>query len=293
MFKRIILATDLSPVWDEIISCAGEFKALGGTDIILTHVITVRFLSGMEGALQAEAREKLAAQKAQLEAQGFAVGIEIPIGLPAHSLNEVAQCCGADLIVLGSHGKATWREAVLGSVSSAALHHIEYPTLLLNVQLKEGLPAGSCRLQTTAMLRHILYPTDFSAISERAGDYLTGLAPLGVSQVTVLHALDLPPSEVNPPGYQESLATQAQDALQAVTRRLQAAGIPSVTPVFDPGHPLPAIMRLLTAADISLIVMGTQGKGFLREIFLGGVAHNVTRLAPCPVLLIPPATREA
>ncbi|MGQ9921809.1 MAG: universal stress protein [Desulfobacca sp.] len=293
MFKRIILATDLSPAWDEIISCAGEFKALGCTDIILTHVITVLFLSGMEGAPQAEAREKLAAQKARLEAQGFAVGIEIPTGLPAHSLNEVARCCGADLIVLGSHGRALWREAVLGSVSAAVLHHLEYPTLLLNVQLNESQPAGTCRLKTTAMLRHILYPTDFSSISERVGDYLSRLAPLGTSQVTVLHALDLPVSELNPPGYQESAAARAQDALQAVTQHLQAAGIPKVTPVLAPGHPLPAILRLLASTDISLIIMGTQGRGFLKEIFLGSVAHNVSRLAPCPVLFIPPASREA
>ena len=29
MFKTIVLATDLSPAWDEIVACAGEFKALG------------------------------------------------------------------------------------------------------------------------------------------------------------------------------------------------------------------------------------------------------------------------
>jgi nucleotide-binding universal stress UspA family protein len=33
------------------------------------------------------------------------------------------------------------------------------------------------------------------------------------------------------------------------------------------------------------------GKGFIKEIFLGSVAHNVSRLAPSPVLLIPPESR--
>ena len=72
---------------------------------------------------------------------------------------------------------------------------------------------------------------------------------------------------------------------------LNGADIPLVHPVFDPGHPLPAILRVLESQDISLIVMGTQGKGFIKEIFLGSVAHNVSRLATCPVLLIPPASR--
>lgn len=291
MFKTIVMATDLSPAWDEIVACAGEFKALGCSEIILTHAITVLFLSGMEGRLREEARQKLAIQKAKLEAQGFTVGIEIPTGLPAHSLNEVARCCGADLIVVGSHGKSLWREAVLGCVTCAVLHHIEYPTLLLNVRLKEGMSAGSCRLQATNLLRHVLFPTDFSEISGRAGDYVTRLAPRGISQVTVLHALDVPGGEVYPQGFQEMAEAKAQVSLKAMQVRLQEAGIPVVHPVYDPGHPVPAVVRILNSQDVSLIIMGTQGKGYIKEIFLGSVAHNVTRLSPCPVLLIPPETR--
>jgi nucleotide-binding universal stress UspA family protein len=292
VFKTILMATDLSPAWDEIVSCAGEFKALGCSEIILTHAITVLFLSGMEGTLRDEARQKLAIQKAKLEAQGFNVGIEIPTGLPAHSLNEVARCCGADLIVVGSHGKSLWREAVLGCVTCAVLHHIEYPTLLLNVRLKEGMSVGSCRLQATNLLRHVLYPTDFSDISAHAGDLVTRLAPLGISQVTMLHALDVPGGEdAYPPGYQEVAVGAAHDLLGQWKQRLLNAGAPIVHDRFDPGHPIPAILQVLQSQDISLIVMGTQGKGFIKEIFLGSVAHNVSRLATCPVLLIPPVTR--
>jgi nucleotide-binding universal stress UspA family protein len=58
------------------------------------------------------------------------------------------------------------------------------------------------------------------------------------------------------------------------------------------GHPISVILDLLRTQDVSLIVLGTQGKGFIAEIFLGSVAHNVTRVAPCPVLLIPPLNRE-
>ncbi len=291
MFKHIILDTDLSPAWDEIVACAGEFKALGCTDIILTHVVTVLFLGGMEGKLRAEAREKLAVQKAQLEAQGFAVGIEIPTGLPAHALNEVARCCGADLIVVGPQKTSRWQEKILGSVAGAVLHHAEVPVLLLKASIKEGMEVGSCRLQATELLHHILLPTDFSFISERVKSSLESLAGRGVQQVTVLHALDVPGGEAYPPGFQEMAVAQAQKHLTTWQESLRQAGIPQVQTVFDPGRPLPAILRVLESQDVSLIVMGTQGKGFLKEIFLGSVAHNVSRLAPCPVLLIPPAMR--
>jgi len=291
MFEKIVLATDLSHAWDEIVACAGEFKALGASEIILTHVVTVLFLGGLEATLRAEAEPKLEKQKQFLQGQGFKVSVEMPVGLPAFSLNDVAQRHGADLIVLGSHGKSLWREAVLGCFTCAVLYHTQYPTLLLNVRLKEGMPEGSCRLQATQLLRHVLFPTDFSEISARAGDLVTRLAPRGLSQVTVLHALDVPGGEAYPPGFQEMAAAKARDSLTAWTTVLTGADIPVVHPVFDPGHPLPAILQVLESQDISLIVMGTQGRGFIKEIFLGSVAHNVSRLATCPVLLVPPATR--
>src|SRR5450759_5405667 len=101
MFKTIVLATDLSPAWNEIVACSGEFKALGCSRVILTNVIVARFISGLEEMLRADVRPKLEVQQRQLEAQGLQVEVEMPIGLPAHSLNEVAGRHEADLIVLG------------------------------------------------------------------------------------------------------------------------------------------------------------------------------------------------
>ena len=138
MFERIVLATDLSPAWDEVVACAGEFKALGCKQVILTYVISVKFMAGMEGSLQATARPKLEAQQQQLEAQGLQVTVETPVGLPADSLNDIACRYGADLIVVGSHGQSLWREGVLGCFTCAVLHNAQYPVLLLNVQIKNA-----------------------------------------------------------------------------------------------------------------------------------------------------------
>lgn len=292
MFKTIVLATDLSPAWDEIIACAGEFKALGCKRIILTYVISVKFMAGMEGMLVSAAQPKLEAQQQQLEAQGLEVTVETPVGLPAASLNDVACRYGADLIVVGSHGQSLWREGVLGCFTCAVLHNIHYPVLLLNVRLKAAGQPGSCDISHTAVLRHVLLPTDFSEISSRALEYVERLAAKGLTQVTVLNALDVPEGEdTYLPGYQEIAIAAARDLLSQWRQRLLDAGIPLVHDRFDPGHPISAILQVLESQDISLIVMGTQGKGFIKEIFLGSVAHNVSRLATCPVLLIPPASR--
>ena len=291
MFEKIVLATDLSPAWDEIVACAGEFKGLGCSQVILAHVITVRFLAGMEAALRKEAEPRLEEQKKILESQGLRVTVEIPFGLPAFALNEVARRYEADLIVVGSHGKSLWREGVLGSVSSAVLHHTVYPTLLLKIKVDEEKEKGTCRLHCTEMLGHILFPTDFSETAERALGYVERLAQRGASRVTLLHALEAPGCETYPPGYREVAEATARHFLEKCQRHLEDARVIQVQPQLSPGHPIPVILEALRTMDCSLIIMGTQGKGLIKEIFLGSVAHNISRLAPCPVLLIPPFRR--
>jgi nucleotide-binding universal stress UspA family protein len=46
------------------------------------------------------------------------------------------------------------------------------------------------------------------------------------------------------------------------------------------------------AADLALatgaeVVVGNRGRGSLREILLGSVAHHVTHHASCPVVVVP------
>jgi nucleotide-binding universal stress UspA family protein len=291
MFKTIVLAIDLSPAWDEIIACAGEFKAFGCNHVILTYVTSVKFMVGMEGILQSTVRPKLEAHQQELEAQGLRVTVETPVGLPAYSLNDITARYCADLIVLGSHGQSLWREGVLGCFACAVLHNVRYPVLLLNVRLVMPGKPGSCAISHTEILRHVLLPTDFSELSIRALEYVERLAAKGLAQVTLLNAMELPGEDAFPPGYQEFAEAGARDLLEQWKQRLLLAGIPVVNDRLDPGHPLPAILQVLESRDFSLIVMGTQGKGFIKEIFLGSVAHNVSRLATCPVLLIPPASR--
>jgi nucleotide-binding universal stress UspA family protein len=286
MFEKIVLATDLSADWDQIIACAAEFKALGCTHAILTHVITAKGLVGADAVAQVLSEPKLEAQRKQLETHGFDVIVETPVGLPASSLNEIAQRHCASLIVVGSHGKSAWREAVLGSVSNALLHHARFPILLLNVKrLREEETGAVCQLHSRELLRHALFPTDFSNVASLAVPLLEYFIPKGLSEVTLLHALDV--LDAYPPAVLAPAEAAARGFTKALVERLQAAGIDQVHSHISKGHPIPMILDALKTGDFSLVVMGTQGRSLLTEILLGSVAYNIARLAPCPVLLIP------
>ncbi|MGZ8145008.1 MAG: universal stress protein [Methylosarcina sp.] len=47
------------------------------------------------------------------------------------------------------------------------------------------------------------------------------------------------------------------------------------------------ILRKVSQNPFSLFVMGSQRRGFISEVFLGSVSHNIIRKAPVPVLLVP------
>jgi len=293
VFETVVLATDLSPSWDEIVSCGGELRHLGCSVVILAYVITTNFFApGLED-LRQKVEPRLKDQRRRLEAQGLKVVVETPVGLPASSLNDVARKYDASLLVIGSHGRSRWREGVLGSFSSAVCHHLLCPTLVLPVRIQETGQAESCLWKCTDLLRHLLLPTDFSAPAAEALCHVELLVPRGVGRVTLMHALQVPPVEFYETGLPERVEASARNSLEILTERLQAAGVPLVDSRLSFGHPVSAILEVLGSEDISLIVLGTQGKGYIAEIFLGSVAHNITRLSPCPILLIPPLSREA
>ena len=290
IFDRVVLATDLSPAWDQIVGCGAELRKLGCFSVILTYVITPNFFGGPGESLPPPAASRLAAQRRVLEEKGLEVIIETPIGLPGRSLNGAAQKYGASLIIIGSHGKSRWREGVLGTFSGAVLHNAQFPLLILPVRVADG-QEPSCLWHCTEILEHLLFPTDFSQTAAEAMCYLELLAPRGVSRVTLLHALMPTPGKSDDPQGAAEAAAVARNFLDLLQGRLEAAGAPQVQTRIVMGHPVSVILELLKTADISLIVLGTLGKGSIAEISLGSVAHNISRFAPCPILLIPPANR--
>ena len=48
----------------------------------------------------------------------------------------------------------------------------------------------------------------------------------------------------------------------------------------------PVILDYVEEKDIDLIVMGTHGRRGLKHLFLGSVAEEVVRHAPCPVFTV-------
>jgi nucleotide-binding universal stress UspA family protein len=58
-----------------------------------------------------------------IEDKTLGISSKIVPGPPSQAIVDEAESWGADLIVMGSRGQGTWGRLLLGSVSSAVVHH--------------------------------------------------------------------------------------------------------------------------------------------------------------------------
>jgi nucleotide-binding universal stress UspA family protein len=69
--------------------------------------------------------------QALVRAAGVDYEIEVAAGDPAHTLVDILENFGCDMVVMGARGMGTLRSALLGSVSHEVLHAAQVPVLIV------------------------------------------------------------------------------------------------------------------------------------------------------------------
>lgn len=282
MFERFIVATDLSPASDAMVGCLAGLRAFGARHALLLQCLDMQQAASVAlSYTTAVLDDYLARQKAVLERQGFEVETRIVPGFAKREINRIANAEDYGLIVVGSHGHSMLSEALLGGVASEILHGATRPVLVMRLERDQAsgkvcvLPAG-CDLAS-----HVLFPTDFSDNADLAFTVVEQMATAGVRRFTLLHVLGA--------HGEPELAAIDRERLEAMKTRLAAKGGAEVEVAVRTGKPYQAIVAAARETDAHLIVMGSQGRGFVPELFLGSVSHQVARHASAPVLLVPAA----
>ncbi len=141
-------------------------------------------------------------------------------------------------------------------------------------------------------LQRILFPTDFSPLSEEARLYAYTLAEkfgaelhiVCVVQDVALMAPEMPDTFAMPITNLDEVIRAAQQTI----KRYPACGGKEPTRIVCTGEPFVEIIKYAREQDIDLIVIGTHGRTGLVHVLLGSVAERVVRKAPCPVLTVRP-----
>ncbi len=277
MFRKILLCSDASPASDLLVQCAGELKTIGMEEVVLAHVLQAVQAQGPDQLLTNETRSILDKQKEALEQMGIRVVTKMPVSHePARTLNDLAKEHDISAIFIGSHGKGILRSVLLGSVTTKLLKEAERPILLARIALLEE---GKCHHVCQKMFTRVLFPTDFSVAAEHALNYLGKIAADTKCPVTIMHVLEREPADTE--------VANSRLQLESIRKRLESMGATDVNTNLASGEPAWEILDRAKEGAFSIIVMGSTGKGLVKEVFLGSMSNEVARHAELPVLLVP------
>lgn len=286
MFRHVLVATDLSEASTAMLSCLESLRLLGTKEVTLVHVLPVRDVGGLALRLRELQWPALEAQQRALERMGYRVHPEIPIGEPHYEINRLAEESGASLVVLGSHGAGIGRALLLGSVSGGVLQTASVPALVVRIRLLEEEGGRRCAALCQDLPQRVLFPTDFSDTAERAFGYVERVVETARSSVTLLHVQDRARLDPHLLHRLDEFNAIDRARLERLSARLVALGAKAVAIDIVSGFPAPVILERAQAH--SLVMMGGQGRGYIRGEFLGSITQKVLRRAPTAVLVVPP-----
>jgi nucleotide-binding universal stress UspA family protein len=191
---------------------------------------------------------------------------------------------GADLVVMGSHGREGLGHLLFGSTADRVLHKAPCPVLVVPLHAAE--PATVDRVR----YGHILCALDFSPPSSKGLELALSLARESGGDVTVLHVVEAL-SEDELEGFPPVGVRQHVDQLTATARQRLHAAVPReahawarITETVRYGRAALAILREAEERRADLIVLGAEGHRGLGRLMLGSATHTVVRRATCPVL---------
>ena len=135
MFKRILVATDGSPVSERLVLFVEHLARVESAAIIVLHAyeppVGYTGYSGYDhlvASYRAVAQAIIDDMRNALQEYGISAAAELRLGSAAEAILATAVDLDADLIVIGTPGKNNVRE-FLGGVSAQVLRHAHCPVL--------------------------------------------------------------------------------------------------------------------------------------------------------------------
>jgi nucleotide-binding universal stress UspA family protein len=293
MFKQLVIATDLSKDSRAVISNLEGLKNYGAQKCLLIQVLSLGETIGIDDMHKAAAYTEfgkiLEIQKEMLEKQGFKVDTALLPGFPTNEINRAASKEDS-LIVVGAQRHSFSGEVFFSALADDLIHIAQKPILLVRLSEKDRDTKDSAshvKITGCEPGNHVLFPTDFSDNADLAFTYITKIADGKAKKITLLHVQD--DSRIKPhlEDRMEEFNEIDKARLQSMKRILEEKGSAEVDTVLKHGSPAMEILKLVKELDVQLVVMGSQGRGYVKEFFLGSVSHNVARQSPSSVLLIP------
>ena len=283
--KRILCPVDFSTVSDEAVVYAESLATLHGASVHLLHVVSPTILSfgstintsALVDSAKKEAITQFSELKTRLKHPSVIAGTEVRVGDVFDEIKSVIKTIGADLLVMGTHGRHGLDRWFMGSTTEKLLRHSPIPMITIS--------AGQRKRHDTRPFQRIVVTTDFSDGTSEALSFAFSVAQENQSKVTLLHVINDAAFELSA-SYRDEVFTGIQKQLEDLVPA-HARHWCEVETRIETGLPYREILNILKAEQVGLLVMNIHRKGMLDRALIGSTAEKVVRGARCPVLLIP------
>lgn len=199
-------------------------------------------------------------------------------GEPHEVITTVADEMGADLIVMGTHGRKGIRKMFMGSVTAAVVS--EAPCDVLVVKK----PCEDC----TGEYHNILVAYDNSELSQKAITRVSAISDSRDVATTILYVIPRYQEMIgffNTDTVRDSIRAEADKIVLAGERIASENGINANTFV-EEGNAAEEIIAKARGLQSDLIVLGSHGWRGLDKTILGSTAERVITFSPIPVLVV-------
>lgn len=293
MFKKIIVATDLSEASYALTKCLAGLKEFGAEECLLLQCISKQEAASIYFSyVTAVIEEHLRNLKEIVENQGYIVESRVVPGVARNEVNNIAKKENYSLIVVGAQEHFAASEILFEGLAYDIIHHACKPVLIIRMEKYQDKGLSCIKSIGCNLSNHILFPTDFSENAELAFEYVKGMVAKGVKEVTLVHIQD----ELQIGHYLkerlEEFNAIDKSRLQNMKQLLEDIKNVEVKIIMRYGSSTVELLKLIRELNIQLVVMGSQGRGFVKEVFLGSVSHNMARHSPASILLVPAKRNE-
>jgi nucleotide-binding universal stress UspA family protein len=277
--QRILCPVDFSGPSSAALRVAGKWALIFGAEVEVLHAqrleAPVYFTAAQTQALKGQLRKSLRAGRNLLEKfsaahlpEGVARRLSVIEEEPVSAILREFKRSRADLIVMGTHGRAGLSKIRLGSVMESVLRQISGPIVTIGPNVKVTARLGR--------IRRVLSPIDFSGLAREAFGYASDIAERAEGELIAAHIVE-----------------ESREGENSKAEKILCDWVPPKTrarcrvrELVRAGSPAELVIAEARGARADLIVQGAKPRGYWGALIFGSTTEAIIRGAACPVLSI-------
>ena len=132
-YRKIAIAVDFSTSDRKSVASALQ---IGGKEAVFTLVHVVEtpgaliYGNKIKDFETSSDKDFLENYKAELEKQGYKIKVKLGFGVPKKELPKIINAGTYDLLVMGSHGHAFWKDLIFGTTVDSVRHKVKIPVFI-------------------------------------------------------------------------------------------------------------------------------------------------------------------